>query len=107
MDWDAEAVELGGYEDYMLKEIHEQPAALGATLLGRIDSGGVVDLSEVGLDLSEIDRVVVIACGTAYHAGLLGKHAIEKLARIPVEVAIASEYRYADPSETGAHWSLP
>ena len=97
VDWDAEAVELGGYDDYMLKEIHEQPAALGATLLGRIDSGGGVDLSEVGLDLSEIDRVVVVACGTAYHAGLLGKHAIEKLARIPVEVVIASEYRYADP----------
>jgi glutamine---fructose-6-phosphate transaminase (isomerizing) len=101
VDWEAEAVELGGYNDYMLKEIHEQPAALGATLLGRIDSGGVVDLSEVGLDLSEIDRVVVIACGTAYHAGLLGKHAIEKLARIPVEVVIASEYRYADPMGDG------
>ncbi len=97
VDWDAEAVELGGYDDYMLKEIHEQPAALGATLLGRIDTDGVVDLSEVGLDLSEVDRVVVVACGTAYHAGLLGKHAIEKLARIPVEVVIASEYRYADP----------
>ena len=97
VDWDAEAVELGGYDDYMLKEIHEQPAALGATLLGRIDTDGVVDLSEVGLDLSEIDRVVVVACGTAYHAGLLGKHAIERLARIPVEVVIASEYRYADP----------
>ena len=97
VDWDAEAVELGGYDDYMLKEIHEQPAALGATLLGRIDTGGVVDLSELELDLSEIVRVVVVACGTAYHAGLLGKHAIEKLARIPVEVVIASEYRYADP----------
>jgi glucosamine--fructose-6-phosphate aminotransferase (isomerizing) len=101
VDWDAEAVELGGYQDYMLKEIHEQPAALGATLLGRIDSGGVVDLSEMGLDLSEIDQVVIVACGTAYHAGLLGKHAIEKLARIPVEVAIASEYRYADPIGDG------
>jgi glucosamine--fructose-6-phosphate aminotransferase (isomerizing) len=97
VDWDAEAVELGGYDDYMLKEIHEQPAALGATLLGRIDTGGAVDLSELDLDLSEIDRVVVVACGTAYHAGLLGKHAIEKLVRIPVEVVIASEYRYADP----------
>src|SRR5918995_5532022 len=97
VDWDAEAVELGGYRDYMLKEIHEQPAALGATLLGRIDAGGAVDLSEMDLDLSGIDRVVVVACGTAYHAGLLGKHAIEKLARIPVEVEIASEYRYADP----------
>jgi glucosamine--fructose-6-phosphate aminotransferase (isomerizing) len=97
VDWDAEAVELGGYEDYMLKEIHEQPAALGATLLGRVDAGGDVDLSEMDLDLSEVDRVVVVACGTAYHAALLGKSAIEKLARIPVEVAIASEYRYADP----------
>jgi glutamine---fructose-6-phosphate transaminase (isomerizing) len=101
VDWDAEAVELGGYEDYMLKEIHEQPAALGATLLGRIDADGAVDLSEISLDLSEIDRVVVVACGTAYHAGLLGKHAIEKLARFPVEVAIASEYRYADPIGDG------
>ena len=97
VDWDAEAVELGGYEDYMLKEIYEQPGALGATLLGRIDADGVVDLSEMDLDLSHIERVVVVACGTAYHAGLLGKQAIEKLARIPVEVAIASEYRYADP----------
>src|SRR5215210_321180 len=97
VDWDAEAVELGGYDEYMLKEIHEQPAALSATLLGRIDTSGVVDLSELELDLSEIDRVVVVACGTAYHAGLLGKHVIEKLVRIPVEVVIASEYRYADP----------
>jgi glucosamine--fructose-6-phosphate aminotransferase (isomerizing) len=97
VDWDAEAVELGGYEDYMLKEINEQPAALGATLLGRIDADGAVDLSEMDLDLSGVERVVIVACGTAYHAGLLGKHAIEKLARIPVEVEIASEYRYADP----------
>src|SRR5215211_3230185 len=97
VDWDAEVVELGGYRDYMLKEIHEQPAALGATLLGRIDADGAVDLSEMDLDLSDIDRVVVVGCGTAYHAGLLGKHAVEKLARIPVEVEIASEYRYADP----------
>jgi glucosamine--fructose-6-phosphate aminotransferase (isomerizing) len=101
VDWDAEAVELGGYEDYMLKEIHEQPAALGATLLGRIDAEGTVDLSELDLDLSEVDRVMVVACGTAYHAGLLGKHAIERLARIPVEVEIASEYRYAEPIGDG------
>jgi glutamine---fructose-6-phosphate transaminase (isomerizing) len=97
VDWDVEAVELGGYEDYMLKEIHEQPAALGATLLGRLDADGAVDLSKMGLDLSRIDRVLVVACGTAYHAGLLGKYTIEKLARVPVEVAVASEYRYADP----------
>ncbi|MDQ4128858.1 MAG: glutamine--fructose-6-phosphate transaminase (isomerizing) [Actinomycetota bacterium] len=97
VDWDVEAVGLGGYEDYMLKEIHEQPGAIGATLLGRLDADGAADLSETGLDLSEVDRVVVVACGTAYHAGLLGKRAIEKLARVPVEVAVASEYRYSDP----------
>ena len=97
VDWDPEAVELGGYEDYMLKEIHEQPAALQATLSGRLDADGVVDLSEVDLDLASVERIVVVACGTAYHAGLLGKHAIEKYARIPVEVAVASEYRYSDP----------
>jgi glucosamine--fructose-6-phosphate aminotransferase (isomerizing) len=97
VDWDAEAVELGGHEDYMTKEIHEQPGALGATFLGRIEADGSVDLSEMDLDLSGVERVVVVACGTAYHAGLLGRHAIEKLARIPVEVEIASEYRYAEP----------
>ncbi len=97
VDWTAEAIELGGYEDFMLKEIHEQPAALAATLAGRLDAGGAVDLSELDLDLSGVGRVVVVACGTAYHAGLLGKYAIERLARLPVEVAVASEYRYAGP----------
>lgn len=97
VDWSAEAVELGGFEDYMLKEIHEQPAALQATLAGRLDAMGSVDLSELGLDLATIERIVVVACGTAYNAGLLGKSALEKLARIPVEVAVASEYRYGDP----------
>lgn len=98
VDWDAEAVELGGFEDYMLKEIHEQPAAVGATLAGRLDADGTVDLSqEVGLDLAGVERVAIVACGTAYHAGLLAKHAIERLARLPVEVAVASEYRYSDP----------
>jgi len=97
VDWSAEAIGLGGYEDFMLKEIHEQPAALAATLAGRLDADGSVGLPELGLDLSGIDRVVVVACGTAYHAGLLGKYAIEGLARVPVEVAIASEYRYAEP----------
>jgi glutamine---fructose-6-phosphate transaminase (isomerizing) len=97
VDWEAEAVELGDFEDYMLKEIFEQPAALRNTLSGRLDTDGVVDLSEVNLNLAGVDRVVIVACGTAYHAGLLGKHAIERLARVPVEVAVASEYRYADP----------
>jgi glucosamine--fructose-6-phosphate aminotransferase (isomerizing) len=95
VDWEAEDVELGGYEDYMLKEIHDQPTALRNTLSGRLDIEGAVDLSE--LDLADTERVAIVACGTAYHAGLLGKEAIERLARIPVEVAVASEYRYADP----------
>jgi glucosamine--fructose-6-phosphate aminotransferase (isomerizing) len=95
VDWDAGAVELGVFEDYMLKEIHEQPAALRATLSGRLHAGGAVDLAEV--DLTGLERVEIVACGTSYHAGLLGKYAIERLARIPVEVAVASEYRYADP----------
>jgi glutamine---fructose-6-phosphate transaminase (isomerizing) len=97
VDWDAEAVELGGFEDYMLKEIHEQPAALRNTFYGRLGADGAVDLSEVNLDLAGVERVAIVACGTAYHAGLLGKRAIEGLARLPVEVAVASEYRYADP----------
>jgi glucosamine--fructose-6-phosphate aminotransferase (isomerizing) len=96
-DWDAEAAELGDHEDFMIKEIREQPAALDATLLGRLDADGAVDLSEMGLDLSEVERVVIVGCGTAYHAGLLGRQAIEKLARIPVGVEVASEYRYAEP----------
>jgi glucosamine--fructose-6-phosphate aminotransferase (isomerizing) len=97
VDWDAEAVELGGFEDYMLKEIHEQPAALRATLADRLGAGGAVDLSEVDLDLSGVERVAIVGCGTAYHAGLLGELLIERLARLPVEVAVASEYRYAEP----------
>jgi glutamine---fructose-6-phosphate transaminase (isomerizing) len=97
VDWEAEDVELGGYEDYMLKEIHDQPAALRNTLFGRLDAGGAVDLSEVDLDLATTERVAIVACGTAYHAGLLAKEAIERLARIPVEVSVASEYRYSDP----------
>src|SRR5918997_7104871 len=97
VDWDAEAVELGGFEDYMLKEIHEQPAALRGTLADRLDAGGAVDLSEVNVDLSGVERVVIVGCGTAYHAGLLAKHLIERLARLPAEVAVASEYRYAEP----------
>jgi glutamine---fructose-6-phosphate transaminase (isomerizing) len=97
VDWSAEEMSLDGYEDFMLKEIHEQPASLRATLAGRLDAEGRVDLSETGMDLSGFERVVIVACGTAYHAGLLGKHAIERLARVPVEVAVASEYRYTDP----------
>ncbi|MBA4117012.1 MAG: glutamine--fructose-6-phosphate transaminase (isomerizing), partial [Rubrobacter sp.] len=97
VDWSAEAIGLNGYEDFMLKEIHEQPAALQSTLAGRLDADGAVDLSELDFDFSGVERVVVVACGTAYHAGLLGKYAMERLARLSVEVAVASEYRYADP----------
>lgn len=97
VDWDAEDVDLGVYEDYMLKEIYEQPDALRNTLSGRLEANGSVDLSELSMDFAGIERVVVVACGTAYHAGLLGKQAIERLARVPVEVAIASEYRYSNP----------
>ena len=97
VDWDAEAVELGVYEDFMMKEIHEQPEALRATLANRLDTDGRVDLSGINLDLGDVNRIVVVACGTALHAGLLGKGLIERLARVPVEVAVASEYRYADP----------
>jgi glutamine---fructose-6-phosphate transaminase (isomerizing) len=97
VDWDAEDAELGVFEDYMLKEIHEQPSALRATLEGRLDPSGAADLSEVDLDLSDIERLTIVACGTAYHAALLGERAIEGLARLPVEVAVASEYRYSEP----------
>ena len=99
VDWSAEEMGLDGYEDFMLKEIHEQPAALQATLAGRLDADGAVDFSELDLDLDlrGVERAVIVACGTAYHSGLLGRYAIERLARVPVEVAVASEYRYADP----------
>ncbi len=101
VDWGAEAMERGGHEDFMLKEIHEQPAALRATLAERLDAEGAVDLSELDLDFSDVERVAVVACGTAYHAGLLGKHAIERFARLSVEVAVASEYRYSEPIGDG------
>ncbi len=97
VDWDAGNIERGVFEHFMLKEIHEQPTALQATLAGRLDADGTPNLSEVRLDFSGVHRVVIVACGTAYHAGLLGKQTIERLARIPVEVAIASEYRYSNP----------
>lgn len=99
--WDAESAERGGYEHFMLKEIHEQPKAIYDTLIGRIatDYGHVV-LNEIDWSTEftqAIDRIHIIACGTAWHAGLIGKAVIEQLVRIPVEVEIASEYRYRDP----------
>ncbi|HEX7427533.1 MAG TPA: glutamine--fructose-6-phosphate transaminase (isomerizing) [Mycobacterium sp.] len=99
IDWDLSAAEKGGYEYFMLKEIAEQPAAVANTLLGHFVDGRIV-LDEQRLseqELREIDKVFVVACGTAYHSGLLTKHAIEHWTRLPVEVELASEFRYRDP----------
>ena len=99
IDWDLAAAEKGGYEYFMLKEIAEQPAAVGDTLLGHFVDGRIV-LDEQRLsdqELREIDKVFVVACGTAYHSGLLAKYAIEHWTRLPVEVELASEFRYRDP----------
>jgi glucosamine--fructose-6-phosphate aminotransferase (isomerizing) len=98
--WDEEAAEKGGYETFMLKEIHEQADAVAETITDRLPALDAVDLSE--LELSDdfvrgIRRIVIVACGTSYHAGLVGRYAIEQWARVPVEMDIASEYRYRDP----------
>jgi glutamine---fructose-6-phosphate transaminase (isomerizing) len=98
IDWDLSAAEKGGYEYFMLKEIAEQPAAVSDTLLGHFVDGRIV-LDEQRLsdqELREIDKVFVVACGTAYHSGLLAKYAIEHWTRLPVEVELASEFRYRD-----------
>ncbi|MFJ2648736.1 glutamine--fructose-6-phosphate transaminase (isomerizing) [Streptomyces sp. NPDC087420] len=100
IDWDASAAEKGGYESFMLKEIAEQPKAVADTLLGRIDAEGRLSLDEVRISaevLREADKVVIVACGTAFHAGLIAKYAIEHWTRIPCEVELASEFRYRDP----------
>ncbi len=99
IDWDLSAAEKGGYEYFMLKEIAEQPAAVSDTLLGHFTDGRIV-LDEQRLsdqELRDIDKVFIVACGTAYHSGLLAKYAIEHWTRLPVEVEIASEFRYRDP----------
>ena len=95
--WDLVAAEKGGYEHFMLKEIHEQPEAIRATLRGTAVDGRV-DFSYLGMDelFQKTGKIFIVACGTAYHAGLVGRLAIEKLARIPVETDIASEFRYRD-----------
>ncbi|MER6952861.1 glutamine--fructose-6-phosphate transaminase (isomerizing) [Streptomyces sp. NPDC000618] len=100
VDWDASAAEKGGYDYFMLKEIAEQPKAVADTLLGRIDGSGALTLDEVRIpasELREVDKVVIVACGTAFHAGLIAKYAIEHWTRIPCEVELASEFRYRDP----------
>ncbi|MFF3685640.1 glutamine--fructose-6-phosphate transaminase (isomerizing) [Streptomyces sp. NPDC002187] len=100
VDWDASAAEKGGYDYFMLKEIAEQPKAVADTLLGRIDAAGSLRLDEVRIPVSvlrEADKVVIVACGTAFHAGMIAKYAIEHWTRIPCEVELASEFRYRDP----------
>ena len=98
--WDEAAAEKGGYETFMLKEIHEQADAVAETIAGRVPGEESVDLTELGLDegvLRNLRRIVIVACGTSYHAGLVGRYAIEEWARVPVEMDIASEYRYRNP----------
>lgn len=97
VDWDPIAAEKGGYEHFMLKEIHEQPEAVRKTISGRIKDGQV-DFSDLEFDqvFQNTRKIFIVACGTAYHAGMVGRLAIEKLARIPVETDIASEFRYRD-----------
>lgn len=97
--WDLESAEKGGYDDFMLKEINEQPTAVRDTLMGRIE-GGKLGLDQVRLsdgDLRRVDKVFIVACGTSYHAGMVGRTAIEHFAHLPVEIELASEFRYRDP----------
>lgn len=99
IEWDAEAAEKGGYEHFMMKEIHEQPAAVRDTISPRIKDGHV-DLSELDLDddvIKGIKRMYIIGCGSAYHVGVAAKYVFENLARLPVEVDVASEFRYRNP----------
>ncbi|MFI9775825.1 glutamine--fructose-6-phosphate transaminase (isomerizing) [Streptomyces sp. NPDC051956] len=100
VDWDASAAEKGGYDYFMLKEIAEQPKAVADTLLGRIGVDGALTLDELRIPaavLKGVNKVVIVACGTAFHAGLIAKYAIEHWTRIPCEVELASEFRYRDP----------
>lgn len=99
VDWDISAAEKGGYEHFMLKEIHEQDEVIRQCLAGRIDEKNRIRLEQVFSEhvWNEVDRVNIIACGTSYHAGLMGKHLFEKLVRLPTDVFHSSEFRYGDP----------
>jgi len=99
VDWDVSAAEKGGYEHFMMKEIEEQPKALRDTISPRIKDGKVVldDISLTTEDIKNIRKIYIVACGSAYHVGVVGKYIIEKMCRIPVEVQVASEFRYCDP----------
>jgi len=100
VEWDVSRAQKGGYDHFMLKEIHEQPHAIGDTLVGRTDLAGNLALDELHMSediFREVDKVFVVACGTAFHSGLVAKYAIEHWTRLPVEIEIASEFRYRDP----------
>lgn len=100
IDWDVEAASKGGYDCFMSKEMYEQPKGVEDTLLRRLDENGRIKLDDIKItkeDLDKINKIYIVACGTAYHAGLVGKYAIEKFAKIPVIADIASEFRYSDP----------
>lgn len=100
IDWDIEAASKNGFDHFMMKEIYDQPSAIHETLARRLDSDKMIQLDDIKLskqELEQIQKVYIVACGTAYHAGLVGKYAIEKLAHVPVTVDIASEFRYSDP----------
>ncbi|HEU5485817.1 MAG TPA: glutamine--fructose-6-phosphate transaminase (isomerizing) [Microlunatus sp.] len=100
VDWDLSAAEKGGYDWFMRKEIYEQPKAVADTLLGRHDASGALRLDEIRIapeELRAVDKIIVIACGTSFYAGLVAKYAIEHWTRIPCEVELASEFRYRDP----------
>jgi glutamine---fructose-6-phosphate transaminase (isomerizing) len=100
VDWDVPRAQKSGYDDFMRKEIDEQPAAIRDTLVGRLDESGRLSLDELHIDtdvLREVNKVFVVACGTAFHSGLVAKYAIEHWTRVPVEIDIASEFRYRDP----------
>ena len=100
VSWDIEAADKGGYEDFMLKEIFEQPEAVRNTMRGRLDPQGPVTLDEMLLTadaIQSVNKIVMVACGTSFHSGMAAKHAIEHWTRIPVELDLASEFRYRDP----------
>ena len=99
IDWDVDAAEKGGYEHFMLKEIHEQPAAIARAITGRVQNGRVVlsDLTMTDREIRELGRICIVACGSSYHVGMVGKYSLERLLRRPVEVSLASEFRYSDP----------
>ncbi|HET6652050.1 MAG TPA: glutamine--fructose-6-phosphate transaminase (isomerizing) [Nocardioides sp.] len=100
VDWDLSAAEKDGYDWFMRKEIHEQPRAIADSLLGRHDAGGALQLDEIRIsedELREVDKIIIVACGTAFYAGLVAKYAIEHWTRIPCEVELAHEFRYRDP----------